>query len=236
MKVLVVDDDVVSQMAMIEVVKGMNRFEVVDAADGEAAWTALSEGLLPAMICCDVRMPKLSGIELLQRVKGDPVLASTPFVMVSSASDRTTVEAAIQLGISGYILKPFDFREARNQLERIFSQHAGKLIEAPSATVSRLNIAPQRLKASLTMLQTKLPGDLEELRRLLTVGDTATLLTRIDSLYTGCITLGLWQVGTMIDQLRQREVSSATIDRMVAEVGSAVASQLKSAKEIFGAR
>jgi two-component system chemotaxis response regulator CheY len=101
MKALVVDDDIVSRMALMDLLSVYGLFDLVEADDGEAAWMLLEGGLRPVICFCDVRMPRMSGIDLLQRIKQHPLLKELPFVLVSSASDRDTVLQAIKLGAVG---------------------------------------------------------------------------------------------------------------------------------------
>lgn len=64
----------------------------------------------PDYVLLDVRMPEMSGLEVLERLKAsDPKI---PVIMVSAAADGQTIEAAMHLGASDYITKPMDFREA----------------------------------------------------------------------------------------------------------------------------
>ncbi|UUZ57104.1 response regulator [Massilia sp. H-1] len=93
-------------MALSDLLSGYDMFDLVEADDGEAAWTLLEDGLAPVICFCDVRMPRMSGLELLQKIKAHPALATLPFVLVSSASDRDTVLQAVKLGAVGYLLKP----------------------------------------------------------------------------------------------------------------------------------
>src|ERR1700712_3827619 len=102
MKALVVDDDIVSRMALIDLLSVYGIFELVEAEDGEAAWALFEAGLRPVTCFCAVTMPRMSGIDLLQRMKATPALRELPFVLVSSASDRDTVLQAVRLGAVGY--------------------------------------------------------------------------------------------------------------------------------------
>ena len=65
MKVLVVDDDVVSRMVLMHLIDSCGKFDIVEAEDGADAWRQLQDGLRPAICFCDLRMPNMSGMELL---------------------------------------------------------------------------------------------------------------------------------------------------------------------------
>jgi CheY-like chemotaxis protein len=61
---------------------------------------------LPSVIFLDVRMPRLDGFEVLERVKRDPELQSIPIIMVTSTDNQREIDRAYQLGANGYVVKP----------------------------------------------------------------------------------------------------------------------------------
>src|SRR4051812_16361329 len=187
MKALVVDDDVVSRIALIDLLAAYNMFELEQAEDGVQAWQMLEAGLRPVICFCDVRMPHMSGIDLLQKLKAAPALAAMPFVLVSSASDRDTVLQAVKLGAIGYILKPLDAEAARTHLDKIFKLTLEKLAENPVATMKRLNISVARLTAYLSAFLAQLQVGMNDIGALIEAGDNANAKLRLDTLATGCV-------------------------------------------------
>jgi two-component system chemotaxis response regulator CheY len=199
MKVLVVDDDVVSRMMLMHLIDSCGRYEIVEAEDGADAWQQLSAGLRPAACFCDLRMPRLSGLELLQKVRGDAALAALPFVLVSSASDRETVDLAARAGATGYIVKPFEPAQVRAQLEAFDVPGAAPLpAEAPAATQARLGIDAGRLGAYLAGFETQLLAAGAELEALLGSGARNEAAARLERLRGGCATLGLHGAATLL--------------------------------------
>jgi AmiR/NasT family two-component response regulator len=80
-------------------------YEVVgEARDGEAAVAAALQ-LAPEAILMDIRMPKLDGLEATERIMRE---RPTAIVMLTAYSDRELVEAALNAGASGYLVKPVD--------------------------------------------------------------------------------------------------------------------------------
>lgn len=224
MKALVVDDDIVSRMALMDLLAGYNMFELVEAEDGEAAWLLLEGGLRPAIVFCDVRMPRMSGIDLLARIKDSEHLKELPVVLVSSASDRETVLQAVKLRAVGYILKPLQPVDARAHLDKVFkSLSLDRVAETPAATLKRLNISPERLSAYLVAFHDQLEVAEVELVRRLEAGADDEVRTRLDALRTACMTLGLWQAASQLDGLRHAKLLDATgIVEMVADVKQTV--------------
>ncbi|WP_338758379.1 response regulator [Massilia sp. METH4] len=188
MKVLVIDDDVVSRMMLMHLIDSCGTYDIVEAEDGADAWQQLAGGLRPAACFCDLRMPRVSGLELLQKVRNDAALATLPFVLVSSANDRETVERATLAGATGYIVKPFEPAQVRAQLDALA---APLQAEEPSVTLARLGIDARRLGAYLAGFETQVLAAGPELEALLLRGARDEATARLERLRDGCATLGL---------------------------------------------
>ena len=227
MKVLVVDDDVVSRLALAELLEEWTLFDVVVAEDGQAAWRLLEHGLRPLICFCDVRMPHVSGLDLLERIKAHPDLAQMPFVLVSSASDRATVLQAVKLGAVGYILKPVQAATAREHLDNLFRIALDKALEDPRATATRLSITADRLRGYLEALLEQVEGaksDLDDLRRS---GRRIDLRSRLETIHTGCTTLGLWHGVRALVQLRAAAPDGRKLEATLDEVADLAARQFQ---------
>ncbi|GAA0407602.1 response regulator [Massilia aurea] len=187
MNVLVVDDDVVARMMLMHLVDSCGSHAIVEADDGADAWRQLEAGLRPDIVFCDLRMPHLSGLELLQRVRHHPLLASLPFVLVSAASDSATMDEAAQAGASGYIVKPFRHDDVRVQFERLLPPADANDAndEAPAAVVRRLGIDVERLRLYLDGLARQLQAAQAGL------AEGAEGAQQLARLRAGCSMLGL---------------------------------------------
>ncbi|QBE62547.1 response regulator [Pseudoduganella lutea] len=221
MKVLVVDDDVVSRMMLMHLIDSSGHYEIVEAEDGADAWQQLVAGLRPAACFCDLRMPRLSGMELLQKVRGDAALASLPFVLVSSANDRETVELATRAGASGYIVKPFEPTQVRAQLDALAMPLQA---EEPADTLARLGIDAARLAAYLAGFETQLLAAEAELEALLLRGERDEAMVRLERLRGGCATLGL---AGAAGKLAVLPATTAGLAPMLATVRDAVRRQAR---------
>lgn len=73
--------------------------------------------LLPKVILLDVKLPKLSGLEVLEKLKTDERTKQIPVIMFSSSNQRRDVEKAYELGANGYLVKPSKLETLRNVLQ-----------------------------------------------------------------------------------------------------------------------
>jgi two-component system chemotaxis response regulator CheY len=192
MKVLVVDDDVVSRMMLMHLVDSCGRYDILEAEDGLDAWRQLEAGLRPAITFCDLRMPQLSGTELLARVKAHPDFSSMPFVLVSAANDGATIEEAGALGADGYVVKPFRIEGLRPHLMALEAD------EAPADSARRLGIDGQRLALYLDGLDRQLFDAGPAIAALLAQGDLKGSSEKLARLRGGCSTLGLHGAATRL--------------------------------------
>ena len=103
-RVLVVDDDTL----MREVLKAVLRDEGFDVAgeakDGQSALAQIERGP-PDLICLDVNMPGMSGLDVLKSIKAR--YKDCRVVMISGDSSMATVREAVGFGAVGFIVKPF---------------------------------------------------------------------------------------------------------------------------------
>jgi two-component system chemotaxis response regulator CheY len=228
MKVLVVDDDVVSRMVLMHLIDSCGNFDIAEAEDGADAWQQLEDGLRPAICFCDLRMPRLSGMELLQRVKAHAEINSMPFVLVTSANDKDTVLEATRAGAAGYIVKPFQAEQVRVHLAGFLDQAASgyeHLAEEPATTLRRLGINSERLLVYLSGFQNQLTAAAADLETTLAKGEQQEAQVRIDRLHAGCVTLGLHGAAAALKNIAPGQLSNETVQAALADVVRAVIHQ-----------
>lgn len=105
-KVLVVDDSatVRQQVGLALTQAG---FEIVEAVDGVDGLAKVSSQKDLSLVICDVNMPKMNGIEMLEKVKADPACSALPVVMLTTEGQPELIERAKKAGAKGWIVKPF---------------------------------------------------------------------------------------------------------------------------------
>lgn len=101
-RLLVVDDDEMGRRSTVKALR-QRLYEVDDAPDGEVALKAIAERA-PALVLTDLSMPRMGGLELLQRTKS--AYPETAMVVVTAADDLTSAVAAMRAGAEDYLTKP----------------------------------------------------------------------------------------------------------------------------------
>ena len=88
---------------------------IVTCRDGEEALQYMEEHQLPTdsqipiLVLLNLRLPKLDGIEVLRQARNHSVWKQVPIVVLTTSRENKDIEAAYQLGVSSYIVKPVDF-------------------------------------------------------------------------------------------------------------------------------
>ena len=65
----------------------------------------------PRIVLLDLKLPKVDGLEVLRRVKGDPRTQMIPVVVLTSSREERDIVESYQLGVNSYIVKPVDFEQ-----------------------------------------------------------------------------------------------------------------------------
>jgi len=108
-KILVADDDQALTRTLSWILKE-NDYEVVTVTSGEHLLDRL-RGDQYDLLLLDIMMPGADGLQLLERVKGDPSLRHVPVLMISSMPPEEATVRALGLGAADFISKPFRVRE-----------------------------------------------------------------------------------------------------------------------------
>ena len=101
--------------------------EVVLARDGDEALDFFNcrgkftnkADLVPAVVLLDLKLPKVSGIEVLKYMKTDERLKSVPVVILTSSTKDTDIAEGYKFGANGYVVKPVDFHEFVDVVKRM---------------------------------------------------------------------------------------------------------------------
>ena len=127
-RVLVADDMMTMRKIVAKTLKELGFTDIIEAADGAQAWTALAQSEVPVgLIVSDWNMPNSTGIDLLKRVRSESRFKHLPFVLVTAESEKTQIIEAINAGASNYVVKPFTSDILREKLTSAFKVQAAKV-------------------------------------------------------------------------------------------------------------
>lgn len=116
---LVEDDKRDLELTLIALERSQLANEVVVLRDGAQALDYLqregehadrAEGN-PAVILLDLKLPKVTGLEVLETVRANPGLRSVPIVMLTSSQEESDVLKSYELGVNAYVVKPVEFNQ-----------------------------------------------------------------------------------------------------------------------------
>ena len=120
MPVLVVDDHGTMICILRNLLKQIGFEDVDEAADGSAALAKMRDRKY-GLVISDWSMKPMTGHELLKKLRADPGLSKTPFIMVTPETKTENVIAAKSAGVDDYLLKPFNARTLRDTIQAVFA-------------------------------------------------------------------------------------------------------------------
>jgi diguanylate cyclase (GGDEF)-like protein len=131
MKILVADDDAVSRRMMQKILESSG-YEVVTAADGDAAILELSKVDPPRLALIDWMMPGLDGIALCRYIRRQHDRLYTYIILLTSKESSEDLVAGLEAGADDYLIKPCNAAELRARLQtgRRIRQLEDRLVEA----------------------------------------------------------------------------------------------------------
>jgi twitching motility two-component system response regulator PilH len=119
-KILVVEDDPLMSR-MYQKIFTFEGYEVAMAADGQEGLDQ-ARSLKPTLILLDVMMPKLNGLQVLEKLKADPETKAIPVVMLTNLAGEQDAESALTKGAIKYIIKSeHDPKEVADMVKEILA-------------------------------------------------------------------------------------------------------------------
>ncbi|MBC3885409.1 response regulator [Undibacterium griseum] len=119
--ILLIDDNEITREILRVILRGEGYHVVGEATDGGTGLD-MALKLRPDIILLDVVMPKVSGLDILPKLKD--MLPDSLVLLITASKDQETVSAAVRTGIHGFILKPFN---------------AQKIIDTVNSVAAKLN-------------------------------------------------------------------------------------------------
>ncbi|MCE3294956.1 MAG: response regulator [Crocinitomicaceae bacterium] len=118
-EILLVEDNVSDAELTIRALKKQNianklihlkdGAQAIDYLFGEGDFTGRNTDNVPRVILLDLKMPKVTGIEVLERIKADERTRKIPVVVLTSSKEDPDIQRCYDLGVNSYVVKPVDF-------------------------------------------------------------------------------------------------------------------------------
>lgn len=113
--------------------------EAIDYLSGVGTFAERERHPLPCLLILDLKMPRKTGIEVLQWLQTQPALQSLPVVVLSSSAQRHDIDRAYELGANAFVVKPSGISE-RAELMRVIKEFWLRLNEPPSVCYLRRSL------------------------------------------------------------------------------------------------
>jgi two-component system chemotaxis response regulator CheY len=121
MKVLVAQDFPTMRQILRHSLQEMGFTDVLEAEDGLSAWEIICQEDI-GLVVTDWHMPRMSGLELLRKIRAHPRTRSLPVLMITIEDLQDYVIAAAKAGVDDYLVKPFTRQVLQEKVEQIFSR------------------------------------------------------------------------------------------------------------------
>jgi CheY-like chemotaxis protein len=122
-KILVIDDDPKMRRIVSAILERAGH-EIHEAVNGlEGLSVAARE--FPDLVICDLMMPVMGGVETVQLIRKDKVLADLPVIIMTSNSEEETIIDVLDLGISYFFAKPVDFAKLKSKVQEVVRTRQG---------------------------------------------------------------------------------------------------------------
>lgn len=118
-KILIVDDEP-NIVISLEFLLKKEGFQVATAGDGEAA-LAQATAFRPELVLLDVMMPKKSGYEVCEVLRGDASFEGLKIIMLTAKGRDTEVAKGLALGADAYVTKPFSTKDLVAQVKTLLA-------------------------------------------------------------------------------------------------------------------
>lgn len=105
--------------------------EALDFLFARGDYSGRDPDILPDLVLLDLKLPKVDGLEVLRRIRADPLTALLPVVVLTLSNEQQDIVAAYRLGVNSYVRKPVDF-DRFNELLRHLGRYWLDLNESPA--------------------------------------------------------------------------------------------------------
>ena len=121
-KILIVDDSQLIHSMYRLVLNRYKNCKIVDAMNGLEALDVLSRENDFNIILLDINMPVMNGLQFMEKIKNENIYKHIPIIVISTEGKEDDTLRALQLGATGYVVKPFKPHMLYELIEKILSR------------------------------------------------------------------------------------------------------------------
>ncbi|GLR12722.1 hypothetical protein GCM10007907_15120 [Chitinimonas prasina] len=148
LSILIAEDDPPMRAALTAQLQGCGFGRVLQADSGTTALKQMHAERVHIVVS-ELNMPDMTGLALLEAMRGEPALADLPFVLMSGGLDRRSAEQAIRLGIGDLVIKPFTSKRLLERILKVLQRDVGVVLEhehPERGTILVVDDAPENLQ------------------------------------------------------------------------------------------
>jgi two-component system chemotaxis response regulator CheY len=121
MRFLIIDDSVTMRRIIANILARLGYPEVVHASNGREALDRLAAETVDVVIT-DWYMPEMNGLDFVKTLRNSPATSHIPIMIVTANAASDDIQHALQLGVRGYILKPFTVETMKDKIDVLMAQ------------------------------------------------------------------------------------------------------------------
>ncbi|WP_028450254.1 ATP-binding response regulator [Chitinibacter tainanensis] len=153
--VLIVDDQTTFRQTLKSILSEQGFTGIEQASSGREALQILKKQPINCIIS-DWNMPGMDGLELLQWVRNQPGTAHIPFMLITANATRSSIEAALENGVTDYLIKPFTTQHFANRMHRmLLGKRSAPARPQPASRrplIGELNLEQETRRASILIV------------------------------------------------------------------------------------
>ncbi len=211
--ILLIEDDAAARH-LLRVLLERDSHAVWEAASPDDGWKVLEETATPDLAIVDLRLGDASGIDLMRRLRADPLWGALPVVLCSATPDRESVLSSAQLGAAAFLTKPYDALRIRAAVSKaLATKWVRKHFEDPVTVTRRLSTDRDRV----AQLAKHFFGEIQAALRLVieTEEERKAALVQIAAFRRTAADLGLQTIELALAEWEKAGVSHETVPALL---------------------
>lgn len=135
-KFLVIDDSNPTRELVVHALRRLGYSKIEEARNGKIGWEKIIQqfrgGGSYVLVFCDINMPEMDGLKLLQAVRAEPLTQDLPFVIITTEGQKDTVIKAVMSGVSAYMVKPISEEDIKRKVEEVYKRVLSSATSKPA--------------------------------------------------------------------------------------------------------